>query len=139
MSEKINIDKFKKNNFQVPENYFETFPEKLRKRISQSETEIKNEKTIFHLNRKFAYAASIIMLISFSYLTFTLLQKPKTEQLNKTQIADLINENYIDIDDYYLYDYIIENKTISTNTKEDNSIKNYILDKIDEKTIYDNN
>ena len=138
MNEKINIDeKFKKNHFQVPENYFEQFPEKLQNRISRSETEMKSENVIFHLNRKFAYAASIIVIFTISYFTFNSLQKPKSEPLNKTQIAELINEDFIDMDDEYLYDYIIENKTINTKSTDENSVENYILDEVDESTIYD--
>jgi len=138
MNEKINIDdKFKKNNFQVPENYFEQFNEKLQNRISHSKTEMKSENAIFYLNRKFAYAASIIVIFTISYFTFNSLQKTKSEPLNKTQIAELINENYIDIDDEYLYDYILENKTISTKSTDESSVENYILDEVDESTIYD--
>lgn len=138
MNEKINIDdKFKKNNFQVPENYFENFNEKLQNRISRSESEVKSGKTIFLLNRKFAYAASIIVIFTISFFTFNSLQKTKSEPLNKTQIAELINEDLIDMEDEYLYDYIIENKNISTKSDDENSVENYILDEVDESTLYD--
>ncbi len=138
MNEKINIDdKFKKNNFQVPENYFENFNEKLQNRISSSETKLKTGKTILLLNRKFAYAASIIVTLTLTY--FLNIEKENSTQnnLNKTQIAELINEDLIDMDDEFLYDYIIENKTISTKSADENSVENYILDEVDESTIYD--
>ncbi|HBF88223.1 MAG TPA: hypothetical protein DDX39_06230 [Bacteroidales bacterium] len=139
MNEKINIDeKFKKNNFQVPENYFEQFSSKISERIVALESSEKNKKSKFSYRSQLKLAASILIFISLSFAGYKFFFNENPQVLNNIQISELIENDYVNIDDeYLLYELLSEeNVDLQLNSIEDQDVISYLEDEsIDESIL----
>jgi hypothetical protein len=94
------LDKIKKeNHFSTPKNYFENLPNTISNRIT-------NDSPLFTF-KKLSYRIALPILAIF--VIVFLVTNFNTEQpqlnLNNEQISNLvIDENYIEIDDYIIYE-----------------------------------
>ncbi len=110
----------KENHFSVPKNYFENIPNTINNRIVSHSP--------LHRFRKISYRIVFpvlaIFVISFLVVNFNA-EQPKSE-LSNEQISELlIDENYIEIDDYIIYETYSE---INEAEKESEDYIDYLVE-----------
>ena len=125
----------KKNNFIVPEGYFETFSSHLQEKVHGEKESPQPLFKIKHvLLPRLALAASFVGLIIIVYSGIKYMsgnqQKSKPESV---EIADVINYQINDLDDNMIYDFYAESSLentdheISSDEKTLNAMVEYIL------------
>jgi hypothetical protein len=131
------INSIKKNEvFNVPEGYFEDFPQRLNSRIEKHDVE--NSKTLLRLffSFKFAFPVALAAILVVSYFLFdNYSTNSDIKMLSQQEIFNLYNENHIDFDDELLLAAISDEEAVSSNHSF-NEILEYLQDEnIDENQI----
>ncbi len=94
-------------SFQVPEGYFEAFPDRLQARINENK-KAETKKTIFrtYFTPQLAMAASFIglMVIAYSGIKFVVNKPDFKSGSENTVIADLPDYSLYDLDETMLYE-----------------------------------
>lgn len=106
------IEQVGKNNpFSIPENYFESFPEKLRKRLQAKQPPRVSVRDQFWqiLRPQLALAAAIIGFALLGYFGFQTFIRTEEELLSNDVIAEYINYNQHEFSEYYLISIMDEN------------------------------
>lgn len=105
-----------RNNFEVPDGYFENFHDRLMQRLPQSENGVKRGRVIaFDSFRNWSYAAAITIafimggIAFYSNETVDTAHLATSEEYSSDYIDDLL-ENYR-IDDYMVYSYLTSSET----------------------------
>lgn len=103
----------KGNHFSVPKDYFENLPNTINNRIT-------NDSSLFtfkKLSYRIVLPVLAIFVIAFLVVNFNA-EQPQLN-LNNEQISNLvIDENYIDIDDYIIYETYSEIKEPEKESEE---------------------
>ena len=112
-------------SFQVPEGYFESFPERLQERIKESKKE-ETKKSFYHTYfiPQLAIAASFIglMLLAYSGIKFLTNKQDFKSQNQNSIIADIPDYSLDDLDETTLYE--VYNEGGSENGSFNSSGKN---------------
>jgi hypothetical protein len=125
----------KKNNFSVPDGYFENFSSRLQVTIHREKETPRLQRAIKHIFRsRLAMAASFIGLIIIAYSGIKYIIRdqsiPKTSAI---EIADIINYQINEIDDNLIYDLYAETslensgREGSADEKNLNAMVDYLL------------
>ena len=94
----------KENHFSTPENYFEVLPEVITyKNLNKSLLKISFDRLSYRILVPIASVA-IILFVIFNWNTNTVESELTNEQLSEL----IIEEEYIEIDDYLVYDTYAE-------------------------------
>jgi hypothetical protein len=118
MRNKINIEEIpKKDNFPVPDDYFDQLSDEINKRIR-----LEKRRTIPVFVRKLAAAASVLLVIG---LGFILLSKYSSNSIKLSYAEQYIIEN---TDTDFLMEYLAENNPSNEPTEESLLIEFDILD-----------
>ena len=126
----------KDNIFKVPDNYFEEFPDRLQKRIKETE---KNKRTpVIRIRMLIKMAAAAAILIFAIYGINQLKNKPASinQLLSDISTEELIN--YL-VESDISTDELLENLDMTIIASNDNPIMDEIIpeDTLDEETIDD--
>ena len=124
----------KENPFRVPENYFNSFPDKILERISESESISIKREYFFNWKSTFALAASIVGILFLSYTTYYVLNNPKNSKQQTTQIADVHDAEFSFVDENYLVDALTTTST-PIEVEGDDIISFLVEDGVDENLI----
>ena len=95
--------------FSVPDNYFETFQQRLQDRMQQ-EKQVPGFTRVIQLVRpRLSYAAVIagFLMISF-FAARQILQSNQQQTLNSSELAEIMDYYLIDYDDELLYETLSE-------------------------------
>jgi hypothetical protein len=130
----------KSPGFNVPQNYFENLEEQVLKAVKNSE---KPTKVVSLFPKKyFGYAAAIAACLIIGFTVFN--NKSDNETLNALQLAlidNYIEEGNLNLDLYdvttLINDEDIANLDLEVQQFSEVSLKNYILEYMDEETIID--
>ena len=115
----------KKDNFQVPENYFDELPGLIQDRVQV--------KTKTQWTYVLKYALPVILVI-FSVVYFSQKNTDKSIQISKQEAVDYI-DNQMDIDfDETLLAEEISVQTVEQHT-ETSAVEDYLLDEADEELL----
>lgn len=100
-----------KNNFKVPEGYFEQFHQSLMEQIEHTPLKRRNIFSISHQWRYAAATAAIFIMSGAIYLTRPS-QKEQTYVMSEEYSSDFIDEllDSYPIDDYTFYTYLTSNE-----------------------------
>jgi len=126
----------KDNIFKVPDNYFEDFPDRLQKRIK--ETEKNNRTPVIHLRRLINIAAAAVILFFAIYGINRLNNKPASvdQLLSDISTEELIN--YL-VESDISTDELLENLDMSIIASNEDSFTDEFMpeDPLDEESIDD--
>lgn len=129
----------KKNNFTVPEGYFNHFPARLNEKIKITDSAGKTEferSPIFSLNR-LALAASVGGLIMLLYTGIAFLSNHQgMSKFGNEKIADVIDFPTNEIDDHMLFE--IYSSTTSHEQQAIDKDENQIINAMIEYLLYNN-
>lgn len=90
----------KKNLFSVPEGYFDSFPDKVLKRIKEMPEQKTKTPVRIIFNRRLAFAAAFIGFFLIFYMFMMLLNiKTNNNDQNVTEVYDEILLKYVNEDD----------------------------------------
>lgn len=123
--------------FQVPDGYFDGFPERMHSRLHSEMSEIP-EKSVFRelIIPRLALAASFIglMVISYTGIRFLVNQQDYHKRVLPIEMADLTEFSVDDLDETALYDLynetsLADSETVSreSNNKTDEMIEYLLL------------
>jgi len=124
----------KKNPFRVPENYFDTFSDRLFEKIELQNVIKEKTSTRFVFKSQFAMAASIIGLALLAYGTYYVISEKTHVTNNVAVIKDTTDAEYSFVEE----NHIIEALTTTTTKPkiEGDDIINYLVeDGVDENLI----
>lgn len=129
----------KSAGFKVPENYFENFEEQVLISVKNSE---KPSKVISLFPKFFGYAAAAAASLIIGFAVFN--NKSNNENLDALQLAtidDYIEEGNLNLDLYdvttFIEDEDIANLDLETQKFSEATLKNYLLENMDEETLID--
>ncbi|GAB4277747.1 MAG: hypothetical protein Kow0068_00980 [Marinilabiliales bacterium] len=124
----------KKNPFEVPEGYFETFPDKLLNKINEEQTKKSPFNRIVSIIKpQLKLAAAFLLLAMFAFLITYFITDNQTDNLTNNNIP----ESQLNSPEQYIIDYIdndeiismINNDTLSSDDEIDNeTIVEYLID-----------
>lgn len=130
---------FKKNPFEVPEGYFDKFPMKIQERVSIQESFSEDKRPFFFWRPQLTLAFVVVAFTFISYVGFNFFLNDETKSLNAVQISELIENDYINIDDdYLLYEMLSEeNVDLQLSNIDDEDVLNYLdIENVDESVLY---
>jgi len=97
--------------FRVPENYFETFADRLKVRIAEEEYQRKNKPLLFYLKPAFTIAASLAITMLLLYVPYRKFTSPDPEMIAQQRLvndaADSLNAIPVSIFSYFSDDQFI--------------------------------
>lgn len=97
--------------FRVPENYFETFADRLKARITEEEYQRKNKSLLFYLKPAFTIAASLAIAMLLLYIPYRKFILPDPEIIAQQRlvndVADSLNAIPVSIFSYFSDDQFI--------------------------------
>jgi hypothetical protein len=110
----------KKNNFSVPEGYFENFSSRLQLKLQEEKESKQVRHGIYRISGyQFALAASFIGLIIITYSGIKYLTGDQASSKTPAlEIADIINYQIHDIDDNLIYELYDETTLEDSDQKE---------------------
>lgn len=126
------LDKFKEqqkqNSFDVPENYFENFQEKLNSKIKENNTKVSNYQRI----KPYLMAAASFALLFMIWKTVTHFSTNNSDLIVKTEITQEL-ENYEDyelyaLSDHEIVDYLFDNENVLEENNSDDAIIDYLIE-----------
>lgn len=136
--DEINLPK--SAGFKAPENYFENLEEQVLNSVKNSE---KPSKVVSLFPKKyFGYAAAVAASLIIGFAVFN--NKSNNENLDALQLAtidDYIEEGNLNLDLYdvttFINDEDIANLDLETQKFSEATLKNYLLENMDEETLID--
>jgi hypothetical protein len=130
---KISEDMKAQNSFHVPDGYFETFPERLNKRIKESNNYVPVRSFFPDITMpKLAIAASFIgfMLVVFGGIKYSMNQHDYKGSFQPS-IVNLADYPIYDLDETMIYDLYSENNSqenlAATDKKVTDEMINYLI------------
>lgn len=130
----------KKNNFSVPDGYFDEFPLRMQEKIHQQ-----RERYVFSLTDLFrkpayvvAFAAVLLLLISIP-LSLSIVNRQQMNQQIAYHEIEMAELDYFDISEEMLIEALSANGEIAIEIidETDQEIMDYVLDNVDYSTILD--
>src|SRR5690606_4418897 len=130
----------KSAGFKVPQNYFENLDEEILKSVMDSE---KPTKVISLIPKKYyGYAASIAACLIIGFAVFnSISENENLDALQMAAIDNYIEEGNLNLDFYdvttFINDEDIANLDLGKQRFSEASLKNYLLENMDENTLID--
>ena len=104
------LDPFKKNDsFKIPEDYFETFSDKLMNRIDEIE---KGKKVNWSIPLKTWISVAAAVLIGFVIFKIGFVEQPGNRNISVNQYESVFDPALSELSDLDLMEYIANNKEI---------------------------
>jgi hypothetical protein len=123
---------YPENSFQVPEGYFEAFPERLKLRMQSGKKSIPKKTVYFSaIRHRLAIAASFtgLILLAYSGIKFVLNRQESQAGIQQTGIASLTDYSLYNLDETMIYDLYSSNST--SESSANTTLKNSTDDMID--------
>jgi len=99
----------KKLPFTVPENYFDTFPQRLRDRMNEKQSVPALTRVVEFIRPRMSYAAviaGIILVTFFGLRQIFLMNGP--ESIDNFELAEIVDFYLVEYDDALLYESVAE-------------------------------
>ncbi|HBS88537.1 MAG: hypothetical protein A2W91_18020 [Bacteroidetes bacterium GWF2_38_335] len=139
----------KDNPFRVPDNYFESFPEKIKSRIAEMPVKKTSEKTLVRKMMPVFYAAAAVVLLIIGVTVVLNFNSNNSVQSGKLLTIKVANPQPINIeiataeiveefDESIIIDFYTYEQTVASDSVTQDELYDYIADNIDINTIIDN-
>jgi len=130
--------------FTLPDNYFETFQERLRDRMQQREHAGGFTRVIQFVRPRMSYAAIIAGFLMISYFAFRqIVQSNRQLSMDYVELAEIVDYYLVDFDEDMLYETLSElpeEEVISPLKDNSDEIFEYLnADGIDYSLLIDDN
>jgi len=120
--------------FRVPEEYFDTFPERLMSRMVEQKSLSFFMRVVQFIRPQLALAGGLLLFVLIGYLGFNFLlnHKPTDQTLTSTTINSVLESDPAFIDEYTLIEAVDEDQMTSTNQTNDDvygdQVADYLMD-----------
>lgn len=123
------------NPFRVPDGYFDTFSERLMRRLDEETSPSVFQRMVQFVRPQFALAGGLVLFVLIGYVGFNFLlnHQPDDQVLTSTEINSLLETDPAYIDEYTLIDLVDEDQINSTTNESnedayDDQVADYLMD-----------
>ncbi len=127
----------RENPFRIPDNYFDTLPDKIFSKIFQPESKPLKPKVYINWTKQIAVAAAVAGIIFMSYSGYRLLNNSDNNKQQVAQIIDTTDAVYSFVDENNIVEAMTTVKTTSEKVEGDDIINYLVEDDVDENLIAD--